>query len=56
MLRIILKNGKASIGGKKMYEKVTAYLGRLGLLAFSFFLLKGLAWLAVFFLGFEFLK
>ena len=37
-----------------MNSKLMTYLKRMGLAAFLFFFLKGLAWLAVFYFGFQF--
>ena len=36
-----------------MNSKLMTYLKRMGLAAFLFFFLKGLAWLAVFYFGFQ---
>lgn len=37
-----------------MNSKLMTYLKRMGLAAFLFFFLKGLAWLAMFYFGFQF--
>ncbi len=36
-----------------MNTKIVTYMKRMGLAAFMFFFLKGLAWLAVFYFGWQ---
>jgi hypothetical protein len=36
-----------------MNEKLKTYIKRMGLAAFLFFFLKGLAWIAVFYFGWQ---
>ena len=38
---------------RQMNEKLITYVKRMGLAAFLFFFLKGLAWLAVFYFGWK---
>ena len=37
----------------KMNTKISVYLKRMGLAAFIFFSLKGLAWIAIFYFGWQ---
>ena len=36
-----------------MHEKLKTYVKRMGLAAFLFFFLKGLGWIAIFFVGWQ---
>ena len=40
-------------GSGQMNEKLKTYIKRMGLAAFLFFFLKGLAWIAVFYFGWQ---
>ena len=39
--------------GLKMNTKIAVYMKRMGFAAFMFFSLKGLAWIAVFYFGWQ---
>ena len=38
------------------FHSFKKYFARLGVIAFAFFFLKGLVWIAVFYFGFQFFK
>ena len=42
-----------SVRNQQMNQKFVTYFKRMGLAAFLFFLIKGLAWLVVFYFGWQ---
>jgi hypothetical protein len=51
--RLLCRLSQPEEQGGDMNQRMISYLKRMGLAAFLFFFLKGLAWLAVFYFGFR---